>query len=213
MTTHPYGLAERADVYAALPAGACRVLDVGCSRGGFCELVKRRRPNATVWGIEPDREAAVEASKRADHVITGHFPGDLPHDAGPFDAIVFADVLEHLICPGDALRAAVSYLSPTGVVVASIPNVRHWSALRTIFVRGDFPTTDTGLFDGTHIRWFTRSTMLELFENSGLVAQACIPTSISNRLAARGLRMVAPSLGTELSALQFIIVGRPEDTH
>jgi 2-polyprenyl-3-methyl-5-hydroxy-6-metoxy-1,4-benzoquinol methylase len=53
-----------------------------------------------------------------------------------FDLVVFLDVLEHLVHPWSALRHASSLLRPRGVVVASIPNVRHVSVTFPLLTRG-----------------------------------------------------------------------------
>jgi 2-polyprenyl-3-methyl-5-hydroxy-6-metoxy-1,4-benzoquinol methylase len=207
--THPYELTPRVDVYAELPARFDSILDVGCSRGGFCEYVKGRHPATTVWGIEPDEGAAMEARPRADRVVIGRFPDDLPADAPKFDVIVFADVLEHLTDPQSALEAASARLAPQGVVVASIPNIRHWRVIKKIAIDGDFTYTDTGILDRTHLRFFTKSTMRALFEDSGFSVARCTPTDLSRHPLFRGLRRLAPEVGHELTATQFILTGMP----
>jgi 2-polyprenyl-3-methyl-5-hydroxy-6-metoxy-1,4-benzoquinol methylase len=204
--THPYVLNERRDVYDVMPKSITTLLDVGCSRGGFCQLVKLNHPTVTVWGIEADPEAAAEAKPRPDRVIVGSFPEDVPADAPRFDAILFSDVLEHMEDPWAALGAARKFLSPDGVVMASIPNIRHWSGIRSILIRGDFTYTDTGLFDRTHLRFFTRSTMLAMFAGAGYRAERIVPTGISERLAARAVRWrrMLPRVGEEISTLRHI---------
>jgi SAM-dependent methyltransferase len=208
--THPYTLNDRRDVYDVMPKDIAAMLDVGCSRGGFCQLVKSRRPETLVWAIEPDPDIASEAATHADHVIVGSFPEDIPVDTPPFDAVFFNDVLEHMVDPGAALEVAKRLLSSHGRIIASIPNIRHWSGVRTILVNGDFPYTEAGLFDRTHLRYFTRTSMIRLFNEHGYHVERCVPTAISRRLPARILRRVAPRFGWELSSLQFIIVARPE---
>jgi hypothetical protein len=53
-----------------------------------------------------------------------------------------------------------------GVVVACIPNAQHWSLQAKLSI-GDFRYEASGLLDKTHLRWFTRQTMIELFEQAG----------------------------------------------
>jgi 2-polyprenyl-3-methyl-5-hydroxy-6-metoxy-1,4-benzoquinol methylase len=207
--THPYDYGERADVFALLPKECRSVLDVGTSLGGFCALVKRRRPQVSVWGIESDAAAAEAAGEHADHVVCGRFPQDMPRDALRFDAICFNDVLEHMLDPGEALTAAGSYLSEGGVVLASIPNIRHWQMVKHVLIGGNFTYTDTGLFDRTHLRFFTRASMLDLFEKAGYEVDVCVPSSVSGGWKARLLRWAARGAGTELTSLHFIIRARP----
>ncbi len=85
-----------------------------------------------------------------------------------FDAVVLADVLEHLQDPGALLRKVRDLLTPGAVVVASIPNVAHGS-LRLALLGGEFRYRDLGLLDETHLRFFTRASIQDLFEEAGYV--------------------------------------------
>ncbi|MDX2380329.1 MAG: methyltransferase domain-containing protein, partial [Acidimicrobiia bacterium] len=81
---------------------------------------------------------------------------------------VFADVLEHLRDPHHVLAQAVDRLAPGGTVVVSLPNIRHVSAIWSIVVRGTFPRRSRGLFDETHLRWFTTRDAVGLCAGVGL---------------------------------------------
>lgn len=90
----------------------------------------------------------------------------IPEPDHSFDCILFADVLEHLADPGAVLRRSRQLLAPGGYVVASIPNVAHYSAVLAL-LRQDWPQEDGGLFDRTHLRFFTRATIRTLFSEAG----------------------------------------------
>jgi hypothetical protein len=98
------------------------------------------------------------------------------------DAIVFGDVLEHLVAPEKALRAVLPVLAPSGVVVASIPNVAHGS-VRLRLLDGDFSYTEVGLLDRTHVRFFTADSVRDLFESVGLAIVELRRTTIDPLLA------------------------------
>lgn len=163
---HVYPYAERPEVVAKLPQSIDSLLDVGCSRGGFGAAVRRDRPDIHLVGIEADAEAAREASKHYDRMIHGTFPDDLPPELS-FDCIVFNDVLEHLVDPWSALRDASRALRPSGSVIASIPNVRAFRHLIDLVVHGDWRYEDMGILDRTHLRFFTRRSMVRMFEECG----------------------------------------------
>lgn len=145
-----------------------RILDAGCAGGGNGELVKRAGAREVV-GIELSTEAAELARTRLDAVIVGDLATvDLDPIAGePFDAVLFIDVLEHLLDPRATLARYLGLLRPGGLVVASIPNVAHvWVIANLLAAR--WPQKDRGIFDRTHVRFFARRDMVRLLESAGL---------------------------------------------
>ncbi|MEQ1881841.1 MAG: hypothetical protein ABL878_12815, partial [Burkholderiales bacterium] len=59
-------------------------------------------------------------------------------------------------------------LSVGGYVIASIPNIAHFSILLDIALRDEWKYEQAGILDFTHLRFFTRKTALRLFTDSGL---------------------------------------------
>ena len=164
-----YGF-ERPEVAALVPASAERVLDIGCAGGGLGAGLKRKRPELEVCGVEYVLHAAEEARRHLDHVWVADLDDlqGLPVPLGYFDAFVCADVLEHLRNPEESLNRLLPYLSPSGVVVASIPNVKHWSVLLPLLVNDDFTYTDAGLLDRTHVHLFSLKEALAMMSRVGL---------------------------------------------
>jgi SAM-dependent methyltransferase len=154
---------------AFLPLDA-RVLDVGCGSGSVSQLLREHR-RATLVGVEPNPTRAALGRERGLDVRTGFLTADLLATLGSFDAVVFADVLEHLADPAAMLRLVRPALKPGGVVVASMPNMAHWS-VRAGLLLGRFNYRESGIMDATHLRWFTYRTVRELFERSGFVVTA-----------------------------------------
>lgn len=158
---------SRTRVVEWIPDGS-RVLEVGCATGFMAEYLTRER-GCTVIGVEKDPTAAAVAAGRCAHVIVGDIEdtGTIDRCAGAYDVIALADVIEHLRAPDDALRRLVAYLVPGGRVLASIPNVAHWS-IRWRLLAGRWDYQDRGILDRTHLRFFTRRTAAALFRSSGL---------------------------------------------
>lgn len=150
---------------AHLIAPNSRVLDVGCGTGVITDTIRRQK-SASIIGIEPDAERVQRAIARGLDVHLGILSPDFIRQHGPFDYIVFADVLEHLPNPAEIVAMARGGLKPGGSVVASIPNVAHWF-VRIDLLRGRFDYQDCGIMDATHLRWFTRRTVREFFERLG----------------------------------------------
>ena len=117
-------------------------------------------------GVEPNAERAQAARSRGHFVQTGFYDESSTAELGRFDVILFADVLEHMPHPGLVLRLARQWLAPNGCVIASIPNVAHWT-IRLSLLRGQFTYKPFGLMDATHLRWFTVQSTRQLFVGAG----------------------------------------------
>jgi 2-polyprenyl-3-methyl-5-hydroxy-6-metoxy-1,4-benzoquinol methylase len=109
-------------------------------------LVRKRRPDAEVWAVEADAQSAAIARTRAHWVLEGAFPRDTAADlvGEKFDCILFNEVLEYMVSPTEAVDAARALSAPAGVVVASIPNVRHWSVIWPLLRHGSFEYEKVG---------------------------------------------------------------------
>jgi 2-polyprenyl-3-methyl-5-hydroxy-6-metoxy-1,4-benzoquinol methylase len=154
-------------VAALVPPACRRVLDVGCGTGQLGALLRSRGHHVT--GIELVPEAAREASRRLDHVVTADVEAEgFPFAPASFDAILFADVLEHLVDPWRILCLATGLLTSIGIVVASIPNVQNLDVLRRL-VRGRWDYRERGILDRGHLRFFTLHSIHALFHQADLV--------------------------------------------
>ena len=206
------GLAESHELLlAAVPPGS-RVLDVGCAEGYLARVLAQR--GSTVVGLEADPRAAALAREACAVVVVGDAedPAVRARLAGPFDRILFGDVLEHLRAPDDVLRWAAALLAPDGRIVVSLPNIAHWTGRREL-LRGRFPQADHGLFDRTHLRFFTRATAHALVARAGLEvdaeAFAGAPLPLESRLPALArLRAPLVARAPELLALQIVLTCR-----
>lgn len=146
-----------------------RVLDVGCGSGVLG--ARLRTQGNSVWGIDSAPDVAKVAAGRlerfmladiTDHAGVGELLGD-----ERFDAIVFADVLEHLTDPVATLRSYRRFLAPGGAVFVSVPNIAVWN-VRLGLLFGRFRYTPTGTLDRTHLRFFTRANLERALVNAGL---------------------------------------------
>jgi GT2 family glycosyltransferase/tetratricopeptide (TPR) repeat protein/2-polyprenyl-3-methyl-5-hydroxy-6-metoxy-1,4-benzoquinol methylase len=163
----------RPEVLAIIPRTARRVLDVGCGAGNLGATLKARQPTEVV-GIEVVPEIADIARSRLDQVIVGDIESlDLRLQAGSFDCVIFADVLEHLRDPLSVLRRTRDCVNG-GKVIASIPNARHHSVVSSL-LDGNWTYETAGLLDATHLRFFTRREIEKLFFRAGYRIEAIQP--------------------------------------
>jgi O-antigen biosynthesis protein len=145
---------------------ALKVLEIGCACGASLLELKNWYPNAELHGIELNPQSAAIASLVA-NVRTGNIEA-MEIESPPvfFDYIIFGDVLEHLVEPWNVLRKVAPYLKETGKVLASIPNIGHYSIIYDL-LKGRWTYMDKGLLDITHLRFFTRESIGRLFAYAG----------------------------------------------
>jgi 2-polyprenyl-3-methyl-5-hydroxy-6-metoxy-1,4-benzoquinol methylase len=204
-----YHTNPRHDLLPYLPASVVRGLDVGCGAGAFGVLLKQRY-GAEVWGLEYASDIAARARARLDRVLEGDAIQQL--DALPdgyFDFMSCNDVLEHLVDPWAFLRKARSKLTANATVVASIPNIRYFHALETILEDKDFPALDEGIFDRTHLRFFTKKSIERLFAETGYQLQAIAGINPTHSKRFRRWNRWTFGRIEDCRWLQFACVARP----
>jgi 2-polyprenyl-3-methyl-5-hydroxy-6-metoxy-1,4-benzoquinol methylase len=197
------GGVERREVVPFVPP-TTRLLDVGCGNGAFGALFVDQGTH--VHGVEPNPRAAEVAAERLSAVTVGHYPADFP--GGSFDCIVFNDVLEHMTDPAAALDAAKGHLAPGGTIVASVPNVRNVDVLAPLILRGRWDYAGWGILDRTHLRFFTKATMRELFESAGYFVERQEAINDGTGSGKRRALRLFGSMSEEFRANQYVIVSR-----
>jgi 2-polyprenyl-3-methyl-5-hydroxy-6-metoxy-1,4-benzoquinol methylase len=160
--------APRPEIARRIPDAAVRILDVGCGSAGALSALSRRGERR-VTGIERDARLAAAARRRCERVLEADLRealADLAAAGENFDAVVFADVLEHLEDPIAALAAGLRVAAPGGTLLVSVPNVGHLSVARDLLL-GRFDPTPAGLCDAGHLRWFSRDFLEEAILEAG----------------------------------------------
>jgi 2-polyprenyl-3-methyl-5-hydroxy-6-metoxy-1,4-benzoquinol methylase len=152
-----------------------RLLDVGAAHGYLAEALGTQ--GFRVTGIEADSVLAKEAAKHCEEIFVLDLDGPLPTFAEPFDIIIFGDVLEHLKDPLVVLRTLSANLRDTGAVIISLPNIANIYA-RLSLLLGRFDYQDRGIFDRTHLRFFTRKTFRQFLSDAGLQVDLLTTTPI-----------------------------------
>lgn len=157
----------RQEMVALCPKNIKTLLDVGCSEGNFAAHIKNSQ-NIEAWGIELMASHGEKAIPKLDKVLIGTCESqieELPNNY--FDVIYFNDVLEHLVNPENVLNTIKTKLSPNGVLISSIPNMRYHKVLKDLLVKKDFKYTNDGVMDHTHLRWFTHKSIQRMYKNCG----------------------------------------------
>ena len=163
-----------------------KVLEIGPATSYVTRAL--RQLGCEVTCVEIDAKAARVALRYANRTIQGDIETlDLRKALKDekYDVILFGDVLEHLKDPSAVLKRVRPRLKRTGRVVATVPNIAHGS-VRLLMLDGNFDTKPTGLLDSTHLHFYTRKTLVELFAVSGysvqLVKEIKLPIHAAERL-------------------------------
>lgn len=172
------------DLLARIDSNALRICEFGYGAGALARAIKQKNSEVHYTGVEIAAEPLRQAGAvldvalqrdldqvpdwRQDHELSTALP------EGVFDHVIFGDVLEHLYDPENVLRQSAQLLAPQGSLLACIPNVQHWSVFVQL-VSGSWPRMNSGLFDQTHIRWFTLHDMLQLMQGAGLEVKVVVP--------------------------------------
>jgi len=144
-----------------------KILDVGCGNGSLCRDLASS--GLDVVGIEPGAEG-VDAARRL--VPEGAFYGksvyDDPEDLAEadFDAVVSTEVVEHLFYPRALPFFARAKLREGGLLMVSTPYHGFLKNLAISAVNG-WDAHHTSLWDGGHIKFWSRKTMTALLESNG----------------------------------------------
>lgn len=166
----------RLDVVASIPRKPNGVLvDVGGGTGATAAYMKSIGLAGKVGVI--DRVAKEDSHPDVDFHHSGEiedpdFVAKVMAQDGPFDTILTLDILEHLVDPWALVAQLHQALAPGGHLVASIPNVRHYRVSGRLFFRNSWTLADAGILDRTHLRFFVKSTAVEMMTHSGLVLES-----------------------------------------
>jgi len=144
-----------------------RVLEFGCSTGLMAVACKEMGSKVLWVGIDLDLDSLKRARASVDLCIQADITQVLPLSQKiKFDRIVCGDVLEHLPYPWRFLSSIRQWLKPGGFLVASFPNVGHWSIVEDLMA-GRWDETPSGTLCVTHLRFGTRRTWARWLQASG----------------------------------------------
>lgn len=183
------------------------ILDVGCGMGRLGAKLKQDVPGRQVFGIEQNKLAARNAKKVLDGVLTGDVQSSrLPFKPSMFDCMIFADVLEHVVDPGAVLQRLKRFLKKDGSIICSIPNMRHYTVLLKLITQG-WQYEEYGLFDHTHLRFFSLATMKKMLVDEGFRTEYIEPRIVASMKMKFLNRMLLGKL-EEFLAFQYLIKAR-----
>ena len=189
---------ERPELVRQVPVGPGHVvLDLGCGVCAVSSSLKSSGRAEEVWGVEVVPEVAERARRNADldKVLAGDIEklvDDLPR--AHFTHIIAGDVLEHLVDPWAVLGRLRLLLRPGGRFICSLPNIRNLSFIAKLLLAGSFEYRDSGVMDRTHLRFFARKDVLEMFRGAGFHDITIGPARPKRRIGYRLARAILGDL-------------------
>ena len=190
------------------------VLEVGAGGGDTILKIKEMGLAQKVTGIElMEINGSNQHNKEIDQFIFGNIETDsFDLEEKSFDVIICGDVLEHLIEPWRTVQKLSTLLKKEGILIISCPNIRHYTGLFKIFIKGDFTYTKEGLFDRTHFRFFCKKNLKELAESGGLKVKTITPLfKLVEFNKSYVVNVLTLGLLEQFFALQYVIVAYKED--
>jgi 2-polyprenyl-3-methyl-5-hydroxy-6-metoxy-1,4-benzoquinol methylase len=196
-----------------------RLLDVGAADGLLSRQLTEHGWRVTA--IEGDPVLAQAGARHCERMIAMNLDREVPVGEGPFDAIVYGDVLEHLVDPLRVLVELDRSLGPGGFVIISVPNVAHlWIRLLLLF--GHFDYLDRGILDQSHLRFFTERSLRAMLAAAGLSIERLtatpaplyqiLPVSWHRKwvAATHSINAVIARKVRRLLGYQFIVLAHPK---
>ncbi|HEY9527574.1 MAG TPA: class I SAM-dependent methyltransferase [Anaerolineales bacterium] len=159
-----------------------RVLDIGTASGTLARMCQGHP--LRLFGVEPNPDWAQIAAPLYERIVVGSIHDVEDEFLSGYDVVVLGDVLEHLPVPEAVLQRLVGLQASGSMFIISVPNIANlW--IRLSLLVGRFDYADRGILDRTHLRFFTRKTLLEMLKRSGLEIVSLQVTPIPLELVSR----------------------------
>lgn len=156
---------SRNELKEFIPSNVKTVLEVGCGEGGFRASFGNE---VEYWGVEPNKEVSKIAEAQLYKVFNATYEEveqDIPDNY--FDLIVCNDVIEHMVDHDKFLETIKSKVKDDGYLLISIPNVRYIYNLYNLIFKKDWEYEDQGILDKTHLRFFTKKSLIDTLIKHG----------------------------------------------
>jgi len=166
MNSLEYYDSPRRDMLPFVPASKSRVLEVGCGTGRFISGLSGGVTER--WGVEANEAVCAVARESGLRMLQGLY--ESVEDKIPsryFDLVIANDAMEHMVDHDGFLESIAKKLAPHGTILLSVPNVGCIRNIFNLVVRRDWKYEDSGTLDRTHLRFFTRKSLMRTLKQHG----------------------------------------------
>ncbi|MFC2135028.1 class I SAM-dependent methyltransferase [Bacteroidota bacterium] len=160
----------RKDILPLIPPQSKSLLDVGCGGGYTAKYIKENFRMDIVEGVEISPEIIDTARSNVDKLYTlnlENVENFYEIFQRQYDCILLLDILEHMVNPYVVLSRIKTILSKNGVLIISLPNIRHYRAVAPLLFLNEWKYTSAGPLDRTHLRFFTLKSMRRIINEAG----------------------------------------------
>jgi len=153
-------------ILAEQAASHKRLFELGCGNGYNAKLLSRQ--GYDIVAVDPSRSGIIQAQRSASKVqfAVASAYDDLSSSFGTFELLLSIEVVEHVFYPRIYAKTAFDLLEPGGVAIISTPYHGYLKNL-AIALCGKFDTHVNPLWDGGHIKFWSKTTLSELLMEAG----------------------------------------------
>ena len=168
-----YQNAGNDDVLNLIDEHGLTVLDIGCGAGSLAKKLVVK--NKIVDGISISPDELNEAKQFLRNVYLYNLENGLPPEIvkDTYDYVICSHILEHIAYPEKLLNDIKQALKKDGFLIVALPNVFHYKT-RLQLLKGNFPKEDAGIWDYTHVRWYSYKSAVETLSEYFTVEMATV---------------------------------------
>lgn len=189
-------------ILSLVPKNSQRLVEVECSSGGLARAYRGINPSCHYTGIESNEIDARLAKIFCDNILNININKLIEHDFENLqgdDCWIFSHKFDSIENPWDLLKKIRRNIANNGCIVACIPNAQHWSIQAKLSI-GDFRYMDSGVLSRSKVRFFTRATIFELFQDSGFKVEQGFPkisSELQNESIISAIKLMAVAVGAD----------------
>jgi hypothetical protein len=192
----------RSMIMSLVPAGERWIVEIGAGVGALARTCKEANPSCRYTSVEITAEGANTAKGLSDQVISCHIDcadEDFLRELSSADCWILNQCLEFVGKPEQLLRRIRAVIAADICVIVVVPNAQHWS-IQAGLCRGDLHFEGNVSQQGSHVKRFSRTTMLQLFGQTGFQVvggYSVLHRKLDNDMIANSIRQLAASVGAD----------------
>jgi SAM-dependent methyltransferase len=196
----------RLDILPLLPKYSETILEIGCGNGATLKHLKDYGKCKEATGIELTEYAALEAKQVIDKILIGDAEEIIKTiESNTYDLVLCLDILEHLVDPWLMIEQISRVLKKGGVIISSIPNIRTIRVISKLALFGKFEYEEAGIMDKTHLRFFTKTSAIDLLSINRLEVDRWIHSPFADKSKSSIFNTMTFGFFRDLLTEQYII--------